>query len=71
MQKFKDKFFGLPIPIQFAVIIASLVVIYGIIGPSMVSSNSTVAVWMGIFIVLSSTYILYQLSEKLLEKLLK
>lgn len=71
MKKFKDRFFGLPIAIQFVVITVAVVVLYGIIGPSMVSSNSTVAVWMGIFIVLSSTYILYQLSEKLLEKLLK
>lgn len=69
MNELKEKFFSLPLFWQATSLVVLLVVVFGIIGPSMVSSNSTVSVWIGIAICLATVYLVWQLSTKLLEKL--
>lgn len=67
MNKYKEKFFGFSLIIQAAILIVCLVLFFGIIGPSMISSNSTAAVWFGIFMLGFVSYAVWELSLKLRE----
>jgi hypothetical protein len=64
MKKF---FFGLPLGVQAGALVVLLVITFGLIGPSLISSNSTIAVWIGILICLSVIYLTWVFSEKLRE----
>lgn len=65
MDKIQSKFYALPLPVQAGVLIGASVILFGIVGPSMISSNSTIAVWVGIGLLLGSTYGMWTLSSKL------
>lgn len=67
MEKLKERFFALPTGIQAIVLTLFIIMIYGLAGPSMISSNSTIAVWVGIAICLGSAYLIWIFTEKLRE----
>jgi hypothetical protein len=67
MTKIKELFYKLPIAVQAGALIVLLVITFGLVGPSLISSNSTIAVWIGIAICLAAIYVVVVLSEKIKE----
>ena len=67
MDKLKDLFYRLPLAVQAGALIVMLVITFGLVGPSMISSNSTIAVWVGIAICLAAIYLAVVLSGKIRE----
>lgn len=64
-----DKFNSLPIFLRLVLVIINLVVAFGIVGPSMISSNSTVAVWVGIVILGLDVFLTYKFSSETIKEL--
>ena len=71
MKLYINKFYELPLVWQALILTAAMVITWGVIGPSLVSSNSTIAVYLGIVIVVSATYACYKLSSKIIKELSK
>ena len=69
MKTIQEMFFKLSLPIQAIALIALAIFSFGLIGPSMISSNSTIAVWFGIAVCVAAAYLLWELSAKLRELL--
>lgn len=67
MDKLKKLFFELPITIQAGALIVLLVITFGLVGPSLISSNSTIGVWLGIAICLAVIYLVVVLSKEIRE----
>lgn len=65
--KIKAKFFELPLATEAAVLTINLIIVFGLIGPSLISSNSTAAVWIGIAGLMVDAYVTWELSQKLRE----
>ncbi len=65
----KAKFFSYTLSAQLLVIMVTLIGTYGFIGPSLISSNSTIGVYIGIGIVGVTTYVLWVFSKNLRNKL--
>jgi hypothetical protein len=63
----KNRFLNTRIKTQLICLVSFAVLIFGIVCPSMISSNSTVSVWIGIGIALGSVYIIWDLSIKIRE----
>jgi protein-S-isoprenylcysteine O-methyltransferase Ste14 len=69
MYKFKRRFLTFPIEIQAVVLILSAILVFGLIGPSMISSNSTFAVWIGLLLCIAEGLFLWHFSEDIRNKL--
>jgi hypothetical protein len=67
MNKLKELFFKLPLAVQAGSLIVFLVIVFGLVGPSLISSNSTIAVWLGIAICIGAIYLVWVLSDKIKE----
>ena len=67
MDKWKQAFYKMPVGAQALILVGMLIVVFGLVGPSMISSNSTIAVWLGIGICIGALYLAYLLSEKIQE----
>ena len=65
MSKLKVMFFGLSLAMQAIVLLVVAVFLYGIVVPSLLSANSTVAVWIGFILFLVGLYLHWIFSEKL------
>jgi hypothetical protein len=67
VDKLKALFYKLPLAVQAGVLIVALVLTFGLIGPSLISSNSTIAVWLGIIICIAVIYLVVVFSGKIKE----
>jgi len=67
MKDLKNKFYELPLLVQAITLILLLIIVFGLVGPSMISSNSTIAVWIGIAICASTIYVVWVLSKEIQE----
>lgn len=71
VDKLVDRFNGLSMFNRVVIMIVNFVVVFGIVGPSMISSNSTIAVWLGIFILVSDLSLSYVFAKKTIGELMQ
>jgi hypothetical protein len=67
VDKLKALFYKLPLAVQAGALIVALVITFGLVGPSLISSNSTIAVWLGIAIYIAVIYLVAIFSGKIRE----
>lgn len=71
LNRLVDRFNGLSMFYRVVILLVNFVVVFGIVGPSMISSNSTIAVWLGIFILVSDLSLSYVFAKKTIGELMK
>lgn len=66
-----ERFNSFNVVVRLSILLVNFVIFFGMVGPSMISSNSTIAVWVGIVLLIADLGVSYVFAKQTIKELMK